>query len=74
MVCPVLLNGRCNVAEEVLANYEEELTSEEFEELKDLYGLLSQKQSIKTYGKIRPHYMWGLFYFRRLLKIGNSYK
>jgi hypothetical protein len=42
-VCPVLLNGRCNVAEEVLTHYEEEFTSEEFEELKDLYGLLSQK-------------------------------
>lgn len=42
--CPVLLDGCCDVAEEVLAQYEEEFAPEELEELRDLYGLLPEKE------------------------------
>jgi hypothetical protein len=41
--CPALLGGDCAVPEEVLAEYEEEFTPEEFEELKELYNLTNKK-------------------------------
>ena len=37
--CPVLLDGRCTIPEEVLEQLEHDFTQEELEDLKELYEL-----------------------------------